>query len=248
MLNKIISKALIICLLVISSSAFASNHTLYSIFLIPDKNAETYIRSFNSHVAEQGIYEKYSITPFIEDYPATITLYSANFKYFYLESIVELLKRIANSSEEFEVSTNQIIVDDNGYVTLNISGEHNLQSVFNTVIRHLAKDSYKDSTVPSWMNFSPMKKKAFQKGNSSIKFDQFTPSISITAKDLYTDTIKQMFEDDFNKTIQSFDQKPSNFKVIGIGLGYADKNGQIEEVIKMYNFGETKGYSFEETT
>jgi hypothetical protein len=234
-------------LLIISINAFASKHTEYSIFLIPDKEAETYIKSFNSYASKQGVYEKYSITPFTHGYPVSLNLYNTSFKRVYLEGIVQLIKRIANSTEEFYVSSNQITIDESGFVTLNINDDHELQGLSNNIITHLSRHRYKDSSVPSWMKFSPTKQKLFKEYGTSNAFDQFKPSIDISTINTNNQSIKQIIKNDFDKTIQSFNQKPLSFKIIGIGFGYADDNGQITEVIKRYNFEDTKDYSFEKS-
>lgn len=245
MLNKIISKILITFLLFISVSAFASKHTQYSIFLIPDKSTETYIKSFNNHAAKQGVYKKYSITPFIQEYPVSLNQYNTSFKRYYLESIVQSVRRIAISTKEFYVSSKQITINEDGFVTLSINDDHDLQELSNNVIRHLAKDRYKDSTIPSWMKSYPTKQKLFNEYGTSNAFDQFEPNINISTINTSTQKINQTVKDDFNKTIQSFEQKPLNFKIIGIGFGYADDNGQIANVIKKYYFKDTKKYFFE---
>ncbi|QLE78248.1 2'-5' RNA ligase family protein [Francisella sp. Scap27] len=247
MLNKIISKTLIAFLLLIPISAFTNGHTQYSIFLIPDKNAETYIKNFNNYAAKQGVYEKYNITPFIQQYPVSLNLYTTSFKRFYLESIVQLVKRIANTTEEFDISADQITISEDGFITLNIGNDHDLQGLSNIVIRNLAKDRYKDSNMPSWIKFHPAKQKLFNEYGTSNAFDQFEPNINISTINISDQSIKQMIEDDFDKTIQSFNQKSLSFKIIGIGFGYADDNGQVAEVIKKYNFKDTKNYSFEKS-
>ena len=240
MINIIFPKILAICLILISVNVFANNFKQYNIFLIPDKSATTYINNFNNLANNSGLYKKYKIIPFSKNHPTHLSLYITSFKSQYLVNIIDLIKNIAESTEQFDITTNQITVGKSGFVMLDVDNSKTLQNLSDINITKLSKYRDKDYSMPSWVRYYPEKEISFKKYGTPNAFIQFDPHFSILVTILKKNNTKQDFVNDFSKAIQEFNSTPKKIKIIGIGLGEVDNYGQVTKTIKKYIFKTNK--------
>ncbi|MGQ4005226.1 2'-5' RNA ligase family protein [Francisellaceae bacterium CB300] len=225
-----------IFLLFISTYIYTDKQTQYNVFLIPDNSATTYINKFNNQLANDGLLEKYNVLPFSKNHPTHLSLYITSFNKKSIDKITDIVKNISNDTKPFDITTNYITVGKSGFVMLDVNDSERLQYLSNTTVTKLSKYRDKDYPMPNWVKYYPEKEISFNKYGTPNAFEQFDPHFSILAKSLKNDKIKQTFVDDFNKAIRIFNPKPKKFKIIGIGFGEVDNNGQITKTIKKYIF------------
>lgn len=225
-----------IFLLFISTYIYTDKQIQYNVFLIPKNNATTYINKFNNQLASDGLLEKYTVLPFSNSHPVHLSLYITSFKEKYIDKITGIVKNISTETMPFDITTNEITVGKSGFVMLDVDDNKTLQDLSDTTITKLSKYRDKDYSMPDWVKYYPEKETSFKKYGSPNAFSQFDPHFSILAKVLKDDRMKQNFINDFSKVVKEFNPKPQKIKIIGIGFGEVDNNGQITKIIKEYKF------------
>jgi hypothetical protein len=228
---------LIILLYLLSSIyAYAEQSKQYNIYLIPSSNATSYINSFNTLVKKDNLFAKYNIKPFTKDHPVHLTLYLTSFQNKNLTQIKQSVKNIADTNKAFTITTSDITVGKSGFVMMDLEHSKELQHLSNTAISDTSQYRDKEYPMPSWVKFYPNKQKSFEKYGSPNAFGNFDPHFSILAANLKDEKLRNSFVTDFTAAIKEFDAKHTKVKIIGIGFGEVDADGQVTKVLQTNKF------------
>lgn len=196
-----------------------------NVYAIPSGEIEDAVMAVSDKLAELGM----------ESFPKSghaihATLYLTDYSDDAIADLKTTVEAIAADWSRFPLTARGIEVTPSNWVFVGIEKTNDLQRLADQVV--LAAAPLRDQSVaaPAWMQNFPDKLPAFERYGSPNVFEQFSPHFTLLAN-----------EDSPN--LQAFvawakEAKPTaTGSVVGIGIGRADANGQIEEILAEYRFG-----------
>lgn len=207
-----------------------------------DTGLKEHIQHFNRFLKDNGIFAKYNIQPFVDHYPLHTTLYLSQFESYRIPGVIDAINKNTSDWHEFDISTNDIYITDNNYVMLDVD-YHRQNSGLNPVLQlysdkmvfalYQMRDT--QAPIPDWAQNIPGKQRAYQRYGSPNVFFEFSPHFTIMAKQFNNKETAKAFHDEVQLLIKEYQQRyPENHITVTasrIGLGYANKNGQITKEI-----------------
>jgi 2'-5' RNA ligase len=214
-----------------------------------DTQLKKRIQHLNAFLEDKGIFEKYEIRPFIENYPLHTTLYLSEYETQTIPQIIKTAKRISTNWHQFTIKATTVSVTSGNYVMMDIelkprqSGlNHIMQEYSDETVMELAKLRDTSAKIPDWAQNIPSKLHAFKRYGSPNVFFEFAPHFTLMAKTFKSQQTAKHFQDDMNYLLTQYEQShPSNqlqIKALGLGLGYANEYGQVTQEITSFKLAE----------
>lgn len=165
----------------------------------------------------------------LQGYQLHCTLYMTQYPAGLQEQIEEKIAEFAKTARAFSVTTTGLAITDGDWFFVNIERNRNLQTLADYVVELLAPLRAQSDYVPEWAKNNPAKVDFIKKYGSPNVYSEFNPHLTLLPK---SDGEKlQRF---LSKHQQSEFAKPVTGQVIAIGLGLADRNGQMKEPMKIF--------------
>lgn len=234
-----------ICYLILSCLVFSGFAADLNIYLkYQEQGLTEQIKEVNQSLSNKGIFKKYNIVPFLENYPLHTTLYLAAFKE---AELIALLDRVNNLSQQFsafEMQLDKLVFTGGNYLMWDVRIDNS--GVNQTSIMQLLSDKlvlslspYRDQTVspPPWVKFYPSKLKAFNRYGSPNVFFELSPHFTILATSFTDKGQEKLFQQDMEAWLTGFKaSKPTlAVKAVAIGVGYVNQYGQITQEIASFS-------------
>ena len=165
----------------------------------------------------------------LKGYQPHCTLYMTAYPKGRQKLVATIVRRIANSTKEFPINTKGIEVAASDWLFMGIENNKELQSLCDEVANRLAFLRAKSDYVPEWAKSMPAKVECIKKYGSPNVFSQFDPHLTLLAKS--DGEMLRRFKTYCEDKIYN---KPVRGKVVAIGYGLADRDGQIKEPIEVF--------------
>lgn len=210
-----------------------ANDKFINVFVTVDNVATKQIKSINTSMNDAGLYGKYNITPFINNHLVHLTMYLTYYDESEIANILPKIKNIAKDNNQFEAKILNLELKPSNFLMLNLTNTSKLQNLSDKIVNSLYILHSKNIIIPDYAKNDPVKVKLFEQYGSPSVFKSFEPHFSIFAGKINHDKNEQ-FNEEINKMISNIKLTKQSIKITGIGVGEADINGQITQVIKIY--------------
>jgi 2'-5' RNA ligase len=157
------------------------------------------------------------------------TLYMTQYPIGSIEKVAEAVNEVAKNTREFEVKSTGLEITAGNWFFLNLDRNRNLQTFSDTVVEKLAEMRSPSNFVPDWAKDFPNKVEYITKYGSPNVYAEFNPHLTLLAK-----SDEEKLQRFMAKHADSSFTQPITGKVVAIGLGIADRNGQIEKPFKIF--------------
>jgi 2'-5' RNA ligase len=192
-----------------------------NVFAVVSKNIEqSFIDAAKLLKQEEGL-EAFPVKGYQVHCTLYLTMYPAGLK----DELTEKVKKLASQTNTFEVSTAGLEITSGNWFFMSIEPDENLQNLSNQVVRILSPLRSSSDFVPDWAKAFPNKVEYIKKYGSPNVLKEFNPHLTFLSSS-NKEKLERFVENHKNS---SFAGKIEG-EVVGIGLGKADKNGQISEV------------------
>ncbi len=205
--------------------------------LKPGNQVVLLIKDFNQFLQKTGLFHTDHIAPFIHQHPLHITLYLATYEQKQLAEIIKRTQWLAKQHQRIPISTHQFLASPNGYVMLSVRRTRRLQELGNQTLLSLAGLRDTTALIPKWAAENMERRALFTKWGSTSVMNFFQPHFSLFEPEYLTSKQQirlyqrlQQLIDQFSKT----HQVKVNAIAYAIGVGIADKQGQIVEELNTF--------------
>ncbi|HOY68516.1 MAG TPA: DUF1045 domain-containing protein [Candidatus Ozemobacteraceae bacterium] len=199
-----------------------------NVFALVSENLETMARNAGEAVhAEEGL----------DAYPAMgyqvhCTLYMTQYSPEKTKTVQGIVASLAETVRPFPVRAAGISATKDFWMFINLDRGRNLQTLSDTVVQSLSGHRFPSDFIPEWVKQYPQKLEYITKYGSPNVFAEFEPHLTILAK---SDPQKVGGFLERHADDPAFG-KPRYGQVIGIGIGEADRAGQIKTPLAVYRF------------
>ena len=204
-----------------------------NVFVIVDNSANIQIQQVNELFKNNGIYNRYTISPFSDNHLVHMTMYLTYYDEKTIPKILEQVHLIAKNTHQFSAQTKELELKPSNFLMLNIVNSNQLQNLSNSTVLNLYSYRSKNIIIPEYAKHDPAKIKLFEKYGSPSVYNGFEPHFSIFYAKIPKNQQNE-FQNDVNQAISTVKLSQHDIKIIGLGVGIADVNGQITKVIKTY--------------
>jgi len=224
-------------LILASSSAFAQAasspapipETLkLNVFALVSDNLETMAHKAGEAVQKEEHLDAY---PAI-GYQVHCTLYMTQYSPEKLTVVQGIIASLAETIKPFPVTAAGISATKDFWLFINLEKNRNLQTLSDTLVQKLCDHRFPSSYIPEWVKQYPQKLEYITKYGSPNVFAEFEPHLTLLAKSdpqkVSGFVTRHANDKDFGR--------PKRGRIIGIGIGEADKAGQIKTPIAVYRF------------
>lgn len=160
----------------------------------------------------------------LQGFQVHCTLYMTQYPEGMKDEVLAKVKDLSEKVAEFEINTTGLEITDGDWFFLNLDRNRNLQTLSDNVVELLSGMRIKSNFIPEWAKNNPNKVEYISKYGSPNVYDEFNPHLTFLAKsdaEKLRNFVNKHAKSDFAGTISG--------RVVGIGVGIADKNGQISE-------------------
>ncbi len=211
--------------LVVASKLRANDFDKINVFCVMSENIEAEVK-----VATVDLKVTENVETFaLKGYQPHCTLYMTAYPKGRQKLVATIVRRIANSTKEFPINTKGIEVAASDWLFMGLENNKDLQSLCDEVTNRLAFLRAKSDYVPEWAKSMPAKVECIKKYGSPNVFSQFDPHLTLLAKS--DGEMLRKFKAYCENKIYN---KPVAGKVVAIGYGLADRDGQIKEPIEVF--------------
>lgn len=169
----------------------------------------------------------------LNGYQPHCTLYMTAYPVGRQKLLAALVRKIAKNTRQFKVNSKGIEVAASDWLFLSLENNKELQALCDNVANSLAFLREKSDYVPEWAKSMPAKVECIKKYGSPNVFSQFDPHLTLLAKS--DGAMLRRFKANARS---KFYDKVIEGKVVAIGYGLADRNGQIKEPIEVFSLAE----------
>jgi 2'-5' RNA ligase len=225
MTRSFLSTALAAVAVVAAASAASAGSV--NVYAIPSGEIRDTVIAVSGKLAELGM-EAFART----GHEIHATLYLTDYSDEALPDLKATVETIAAGWSAFPLTTRGIEVTPSNWVFVGIDKTDALQRLSDQVV--LAASPLRDTSVaaPAWMKNFPDKLPTFERYGSPNVFAEFSPHFTLLAGE-ESPKLGAFVE-------WAEEAKPTaTGSVVGIGIGRADANGQISEILAEYRFGGT---------
>ena len=209
----------------VASKLRANDFDKINVFCVMSENIEAEVK-----VATVDLKVTENVETFaLKGYQPHCTLYMTAYPKGRQKLVATIVRRIANSTKEFPINTKGIEVAASDWLFMGLENNKELQSLCDEVANRLAFLRAKSDYVPEWAKSMPAKVECIKKYGSPNVFSQFDPHLTLLAKS--DGEMLRRFKAYCEKKIYN---KPVTGKVVAIGYGLADRDGQIKEPIEVF--------------
>ncbi len=213
----------------ITNSLRAEETDKINVFCVMSENIEAEVK-----VASVDLKVKENVETFaLKGYQPHCTLYMTAYPKGREKMVGAIVKRIAKGTKQFFISTTGIEVASSDWLFMGLENNKKLQSLCNKICDKLAFLRAKSDYVPEWAKNMPEKVKCIKNYGSPNVFSQFNPHLTLLPKS-NIEMLKRFKEFCTEKNYN----KPVMGKVVAIGYGFADRDGQIKTPIEVFPLGE----------
>jgi len=228
-MTKLLSIVLLIFILVaVIASAQKSERPpqdKINVFVVVSENIENSFKDAAKALHEEEGLESF---PFL-GYQAHCTLYMTQYPVGLQKEVLNKIEELASNTTEFAINSTGIGMTSGNWYFMNLERNRNLQTLCDSAVELLAPLRAKSNFVPDWAKEFPTKVEYISKYGSPNVYDEFNPHLTFLAK---SDAEKLQ---NFTKKHENSDfAKPVAGKIIAIGAGIADRDGQIKEPWKVF--------------
>lgn len=225
------------CLLLSSAAAFGQSSPVpasYSqtltlnVFALVSDNLETMAKKAGEVInQEEGLDAFPSI-----GYQVHCTLYMTQYSPEKSGLVQGIIASLAETVRPFPVTAAGISATKDFWLFINLEKNRNLQTLCDTVVQKLCNHRFPSDFIPEWVKQYPQKLEYVTKYGSPNVFAEFEPHLTLLAK---SDPAKVGGFVKRHEKNPDFGT-PKNGSIVGIGVGIAEKAGQIKTPIAVYRF------------
>ncbi len=157
------------------------------------------------------------------------TLYMTQYPEGIKEEILKKVSEMANTTKAFPVNSTGLEITSGNWFFMNLDRNRNLQTLSDKIVETLSQIRAKSDFVPAWAKSFPAKLEYIAKYGSPNVYTEFNPHLTFTAPS-DGEKLKRFVENHKDKPFA----KTLEGKVVAIGVGIADRNGQIPEPWKIF--------------
>lgn len=196
-----------------------------NVFAVVSKNIEASFFEAAKTLMEEEAIESFPL----KGYQTHCTLYMTQYPEGLQQQITDKLAEIASNTREFPVQTTGLEVTSGNWFFMNLDRNRNLQTLSDTVVASLSELRAPSDFVPDWAKNMPTKVEYITKYGSPNVYSEFNPHLTLLASS-DEEKLQRFLQKHANDT---FGQAISG-KVVAIGVGVADRDGQIKEPLKIF--------------
>lgn len=209
----------------VANRVIADETDKINVFCVMSENIEAEVK-----VATVDLKVTENIETFaLKGYQPHCTLYMTAYPKGRQKLVATIVRRIANTTKQFPINTKGIEVAASDWLFMGIENNKELQSLCDEVATRLAFLRAKSDYVPAWAKSMPAKVECIKKYGSPNVFSQFDPHLTLLAKS--DGEMLKRFKTYCEDKIYN---KPVSGKVVAIGYGLADRDGQIKTPIEVF--------------
>lgn len=230
-------KTLTVFFLLVTTWAQANPINIY--LKLNDTQLTEAITELNHTLQEHNIFSHYDIEPFINKHPLHVTLYLASYASDNLSTVIDKVKAIAKQQKTISIKTTNLFLTQGNYLMLDVnnnkqsSGDNApLQKLSDQITVSLNELRDFSAKIPHWVNQIPEKKKAFMAYGSPNVFFEFSPHLSLLAKNFTNKDTEAQFRAEISQIIAHYPFQEHIVHATAIGIGYVDAFGQITQEIE----------------
>lgn len=180
--------------------------------------------------AGKALKESEGISSFpIENFQIHCTLYMTRYSTEQKKALLQKVENIASSISEFETNTTGLEITSGNWFFMNLVRNRNLQTLSDLLVESLSPFRTKSDFIPDWAKAYPKKVEYISKYGSPNVYGEFNPHLTFLARadgDKLHNFVKKYKSSPFSQNVKG--------KIIAIGIGIADKNGQIKNPWKIF--------------
>lgn len=143
-----------------------------------------------------------------------------------------IVASLAQTVRPFPVTAAGISATKDFWLFINLDKNRNLQTLSDTVVQQLCNHRFPSDFIPDWVKQYPQKLEYVTKYGSPNVFAEFEPHLTLLAK---SDPVKVGGFVKRHANNAEFG-KPKQGMIVGIGVGIADRAGQIKTPLAVYRF------------
>lgn len=196
-----------------------------NVFCVMSENIEAEVKVVSVDLKVSENVETFAM----KGYQPHCTLYMTAYPMGQQEKVAKIVEEIAKNTKQFPLNTKGIEVATSDWLFMGLENNKELQALCDDVATKLCDLRAKSDYVPEWAKSIPAKVECITKYGSPNVFSQFDPHLTLLAKS--DPEMLNRFKTKFAEKIYS---KPVTGKVVAIGYGHADRDGQIKEPIQVF--------------
>lgn len=196
-----------------------------NVFAVVSKNIEDSFTEAARILNEEEQLESFPL----QGYQIHCTLYMTQYPTEVQAEIQQKVASLASTTKVFDINTTGLEITDGDWFFMNLDRNSNLQTLSDTVAEQLSPLRLPSDYVPEWAKSSPNKVDYIKKYGSPNVYEEFNPHLTFLPKS-DGEKLKNFLKKHSDK---SFCQ-PIKGQIVAIGIGIADKNGQMKEPLQVY--------------
>ena len=171
----------------------------------------------------------------LKGYQVHCTLYMTQFPADIENEITQKIAELASNTSEFEIQTTGLEITAGDWFFMNLDRNRNLQTLSDRVVEILSPLRAQSDYIPEWAKQFPTKLEYITKYGSPNVYSEFNPHLTMLAK---SDGVKLKNFIEKHKT-SDFAQKIAG-KIVAIGIGIGDRDGQINTPLHIFKLKSVK--------
>ncbi len=196
-----------------------------NVFAVVSENIENAFK-----VAANALKTEQNIDSFPQQgFQVHCTLYMTQYPAGMKEKVLAKIEEIAGTTRQFDITTTGLEITSGNWFFMNLERNRNLQTLSDTVVAGLSPMRAQSDFVPEWAKAFPNKVDYIKKFGSPNVYEEFNPHLTFLAR-AEIEKLQNFME---NHEESNF-AKPVAGKIIAIGAGIADRNGQMPEVWQIF--------------
>lgn len=196
-----------------------------NVFAVVSKNIEAAVFETAKTLMQEESIESFPL----QGFQPHCTLYMTQYPTGLQQEISNKIAELASNTSEFEIQTTGLEITSGNWFFMNLDRNHNLQNLSDEVVKILSPLRAPSDFVPDWAKSMPTKVECITRYGSPNVYSEFNPHLTLLANSdeaRLQKFLQKNANNSFGKTISG--------KIVAIGLGIADRDGQMKEPIKVF--------------
>lgn len=205
--------------------------------LEPSNEIRPLVKAFNHRLEADGLLSAYHIKPYLDSYPLHVTLYLAQYDRQHLPQIIDKIKSLALAEKPVILKTHTWYLSESNYVMLSLARTNPLDQLSQKVMEALAPLRDKKALIPQWAATNRTRYQLFSQWGSPNVLSCFLPHFSLINPAVPKNQMP-ILHSQLQHAIKQFSkthQKPTQTTARVIGIGIADKEGQIVKELESFS-------------
>lgn len=157
------------------------------------------------------------------------TLYMTDYPVEAKDRVINRMAALARSTGRFDIITDGLELTSGNWFFLNFARTWELQALSDAVVRLLSPLRLETGHVPAWAQNYPAKLEYIKQYGSPNVFTEYNPHLTFLSR-----ANRHRIQRFMNRHQSSSFSMPVTGQVVGIGIGPADRNGQILEPWRVF--------------